>query len=112
MKKSFVVMICAFASANTFAKEYKYYAGNLHGHTIYSDGHLDGGVRAAKTPKLSFEFAKESEHLDFLGISEHNHTQAKMKLENYAKGLSEADEVNSSDLVCLYGMEYGVISNG
>jgi len=112
MRTLLVGMVLVLANAGSHAQQYEFYAGNLHAHTLYSDGHTDGGVRSAKTPELAYKFAKESEHMDFLGISEHNHKAAKMKLANYAKGISEADKINSSKLVCLYGMEYGVISHG
>lgn len=94
------------------AQPYNYYAGNLHAHTAYSDGNKDAATTGVKTPKGSFDFAKKSEQFDFLGISEHNHSQAKMKLANYSKGVQEAEKSTTSKFVCLYGMEYGVISKG
>ena len=92
---------------------YQYYWGNLHGHTAYSDGNKDAASTGVKTPGGSYAFAKKSEHLDFLGISEHNHHQAGMQLASYSKGLKDANTANKNGtFVCLYGMEYGVISHG
>jgi hypothetical protein len=92
---------------------YQIYYGNLHAHTSYSDGAKDGAQTRVLTPADAFRFAKGSAHLDFLGISEHNHSQAGMRLANYAQGLSEANAANEDGrFVALYGMEYGVISRG
>jgi len=92
------------------AQTYHYYFGNIHAHTAFSDGNKD---HAAGTPAECYAFAKKSKHFDFLGISEHNHSQAGMQLESYKKGLQQANEANEDGkFVCLYGMEYGVISKG
>ena len=89
---------------------YHYYFGNIHAHTAFSDGNKD---HAAATPAESYAFAKKSKHFDFLGISEHNHSQAGMHLESYKKGLEQANQANEDGkFVCLYGMEFGVISKG
>lgn len=55
--------------------------------------------------------------MDFLGISEHNHYSSSnnpgMHVADYARGLYQADTANNDGtFVCMYGMEYGVISNG
>ncbi len=82
--------------------------GNLHAHSAYSDGNQD----AAATPLQDFQFAAASLHSDFLGISDHNHSQAGMSLPNYALGLQQATQATTSTFVALYGMEWGVISGG
>jgi hypothetical protein len=112
--KSILFFVCSWLDITSIhAQEYQYYFGNLHAHTGYSDGNKDGAKTKVKTPAKSFHFAKSSQHFDFLGISEHNHSQAKMKLANYSKGLQEADDENEDGrFVCLYGMEFGVISKG
>ncbi|MGI4865993.1 MAG: T9SS type A sorting domain-containing protein [Janthinobacterium lividum] len=84
------------------------FRGNIHAHSSYSDGNQD----AAATPLQDFQFAAASLHSDFLGISEHNHSQAGMSLPNYAVGLSQATQATTSTFVALYGMEWGVISGG
>jgi hypothetical protein len=102
-----------FITITTQAQKYNYYYGNLHSHTGFSDGNKDGATTGVKTPAKSFAFAKESENFNFLGISEHNHRGAKMKLLNYAKGLQETQAANKDGkFVCLYGMEFGIISSG
>src|ERR1700754_323082 len=95
------------------AQPYHYYFGNIHAHTIYSDGAKDSALTRVMTPADCYKFAKSSQHFDFLGISEHNHSGAKMHLSSYAKGLAQADAAtDNGKFVCLYGMEYGVINNG
>ncbi|PWK68305.1 hypothetical protein LX99_04830 [Mucilaginibacter oryzae] len=77
------------------------------------DGAKDGAHTHVLTPADAYQFAKRTQHLDFLGISEHNHSQAGMHLASYAKGLSEANAANDDGhFVALYGMEYGLISHG
>jgi hypothetical protein len=89
-----------------------FYFGNLHAHSAYSDGNQDAGSSGASTPLQDFQFADASLHSDFLGISEHNHSQAGMQKPNYALGLQQAQQATTSDFVALYGMEWGVISGG
>lgn len=96
-----------------FGQTYHYYFGNIHAHSSYSDGTKDGAQTRVLTPADCYKYAKSAQHFDFLGISEHNHLQAKMHLASYAKGLAEAKAANQDGtFVCLYGMEYGVIKNG
>jgi hypothetical protein len=112
-KTLLLVMAVLFSVIRTTAQPYRVFFGNLHAHTSYSDGAKDRAQTNVKTPLDAFLFARESEHLDFLGISEHNHSQAGMQLANYAKGLAEANSANEDGrFVALYGMEYGVISKG
>ncbi len=85
-----------------------HFRGNMHAHSSYSDGNQD----AAATPLQDFQFAAASLHSDFLGISEHNHSQAGMSLGNYALGLAQANQATTPTFVALYGMEWGVISGG
>jgi hypothetical protein len=85
------------------------FRGNIHAHSTYSDGNQDGN---AATPLEDFQFAAASLHSDFLGISEHNHSQAGMSLPNYAQGLAQAAQATTPTFVALYGMEWGVIGGG
>ncbi len=113
MNKFLLLVLAFFACIVLHAQEYNYYAGNIHAHSGFSDGNKDAATTGVKTPTGSYAFAKRSEHFDFLGISEHNHSQAKMRLPNYSKGLKQADNSNSDGkFICMYGMEYGVISKG
>ncbi|RZK39318.1 MAG: hypothetical protein EOO90_19255 [Pedobacter sp.] len=95
-------------------ENYNIYFGNIHSHTSYSDGSKDSLKSKVKTPAQAYAYAKKSEHLDFLGISEHNHKQAGMKSKaNYALGIRQAKKATENGkFVALYGMEYGVIKNG
>ena len=93
----------------TASAEYQYYYGNLHAHSSYSDGNKDGILL---TPAQDYAYAKQSLNMDFLGISEHNHSGAGMAKSNYFLGVSQANAATSSDFVALYGHEWGVISGG
>jgi hypothetical protein len=92
-------------NANTL----NYYFGNLHSHSSYSDGNKDD---LTKKPEDDYAFAKNSRKMDFLGISEHNHTQAGMRLANWGPGIQAAKDATTPGFVALHGMEWGVISGG
>ncbi len=95
------------------AQTYHYYFGNIHAHSSYPDGTKDGAHTGVLKPADCSKYAKSARHFDFIGISEHNHLQARMHLASYAKGLAEATTAHQDGrFVCLYGMEYGVIKNG
>ncbi|MEO8948601.1 MAG: CehA/McbA family metallohydrolase [Mucilaginibacter sp.] len=113
MKRLFIQAVFCWFALNAQAQPYHYYFGNIHAHSAYSDGNKDGATTKVLTPADCYKFAQSAQHFDFLGISEHNHLQAKMHLASYAKGLAEAKAANQDGkFVCLYGMEYGVIKNG
>ncbi len=88
---------------------YNYYYGNLHAHSGYSDGNKDNPTY---TPGDDYAYAKNSLSMDFLGISEHNHSGAGMRLADWAPGVAQANAATTSTFVGLYGQEWGVISNG
>ena len=85
------------------------YYGNLHAHSYYSDGNKDN---PSYTPSDDFAYAKNSLCLDFLGISEHNHLTAGLNINNWSLGINQANAATTSTFLALYGMEWGVISNG
>lgn len=97
------------------ATGFQYLYGNLHAHSSYSDGNKDD---LTKTPKEDFLFARDAQCMDFMGMSEHNHSTAGLNIANYKKGYTQADEVNmvpgttGNSIVTLFGMEWGVISGG
>ncbi|HWT15641.1 MAG TPA: Ig-like domain-containing protein [Patescibacteria group bacterium] len=120
------------SAAATASLPYTVYFGNLHGQSNDSDG---GGAigsctssQAAQTgaygPADAFNYAR-GRNLDFLLESEHNHyfdgssstntsanpTTAKNR---YAAGRTAMATSNGSypNFLALYGMEWGVISNG
>ena len=86
-----------------------FYYGNLHSHSSYSDGNKDD---LTKKPEDDYAFAKNAMNLDFLGISEHNHTQAGMSLASWQPGIDAAKNATTSTFVAMHGMEWGVISGG
>ncbi|MES2558350.1 MAG: hypothetical protein V4590_01315 [Bacteroidota bacterium] len=91
------------------AQVLNFYYGNLHAHSIYSDGNKDSATSHASIPYHDYQFAKTALHFNFLGISEHNHQGAGMVRSNYAKGLQQADSANQDGMfVSMYGMEWGV----
>ncbi len=97
--------------------QYNFYYGNIHSHTEYSDGNKDSVASGVNNPGESFAYAKGSYHIDFWGISEHNHFTATnnpgMLLSRYAQGLYQADTANQNGtFVAMYGMEFGTISQG
>jgi Bacterial Ig domain len=120
------------SAAATASLPYTVYYGNLHSQTNHSDG--GGNVssctssQAAQTgqfgPADAFPYAKNA-GLDFLMTSEHNHyfdgssgtnaSASPTTVKNlYQSGLSTASNYNASNpgFLALYGMEWGVISNG
>lgn len=114
MKKSLHLLFIALLLCGQTNAQYHFYFGNIHSHTAYSDGTKDD---VNGTPASSYEYAKGTYHMDFLGVAEHNHFSSAnnpgMHVADYAKGLYQADTSNKNGtFVCLFGMEYGVIDNG
>jgi hypothetical protein len=99
-------------SARAQVPSYNFYYGNLHAHSGYSDGNQDSTASGASTPLEDYSFADASLHVDFLGMSEHNHAQAGMQLRTYAQGFQQAAQATNPQFVALFGMEWGVISGG
>jgi hypothetical protein len=87
--------------------------GNLHGHTTHSDGKPSTGE-----PRNAYDYARAAQGMDFLGVSEHNHSTAGLQIADYKQGAIQADTSNgkpnlSGDpFVALHGMEWGTISGG
>jgi PKD repeat protein len=96
------------------AQSLHHYFGNIHAHTSYSDGNQDSATSGMTTPLQGFNYANQSSHIDFYGISEHNHYSAGMPSAAYfKKGLDDADAATvDGQFVAMYGMEWGVISSG
>lgn len=96
------------------AQTYNYYFGNIHAHTSYSDGNQDSATSMMTKPIQDFNYAKQSQHIDFYGISEHNHFSAGMTSPaSFHRGIADANSANNDGtFVALYGMEWGVISGG
>lgn len=109
---SALLLLAAATACAQGPAPYQFYYGNLHAHTGYSDGNQDSVASGRSTPLLSYQFAAASQHFDFLGISEHNHAQAGMRLVDYARGRAQASQSTTSAFVALHGTEWGVISGG
>ena len=111
-----ILFIAYFFTKQTSAQtNYTTYYGNLHAHSAYSDGNKEN---PNATPTDNYAFANTALCLDFLGISEHNHFSATnnpgMLLPLYALGIQQAQAYTNAHpgFVALFGMEWGVISNG
>ncbi len=86
---------------------YSAYFGNLHSHSSYSDGVM--------TPADAYAFARlgAPTPLDFLAVTDHNHSGAGMQLASYALGAAQAAAANSDgDFVAIWGQEWGIIATG
>ncbi len=106
------------------AQEDTVYFGNLHSDTSYSDG--------SGTPEEAYIFARDTGHLDFLAITEHNHKACEQgadadrrdgimiakdhSLYNGAQAsslISAAKRLNQDGkFVAIYGQEFSTISSG
>ena len=113
----FRVVVAMILLSGTAFGQYNFYFGNIHCHTSYSDGNKDSVASGYYYPGQDFYYVKGSYHMDFLGISDHNHYTSNnnpgMHVADYARGLYQADTANNNGtFVCMYGFEYGVINNG
>ena len=108
---SVALLITSVAHAQTPAT-YRFYYGNLHSHSGFSDGNQDSVSTGSSQPIQDYQFAAASQHFDFLGLSEHNHAQAGMHLPDYARGRAQAIQATTATFVALHGTEWGVISGG
>jgi hypothetical protein len=118
--------------AATASLPYTVYYGNLHSQTNHSDGGGDVSTcKDAQSPQAgaygpadAYPYAKAA-GLDFLMTSEHNHLYDGSTGTNsaanpttvhnlYQSGLGIASSYNASNpgFLAIYGMEWGVISNG
>lgn len=106
------VTLTGMVNAPFNGQNYVHLRGNFHAHTTYSDGNKDAATSGVSSPGGSFAYARLSNNMDFLGISEHNHVSAGMALSSYALGVSQAVAETTPTFSALYGIEYGVINNG
>jgi hypothetical protein len=107
-----ISLLSSFTCVN--AQTYNYYYGNIHSQTSYSDGNQDSATSLITKPIQAFNYAKNSQHIDFYGISDHNHASAGMSsLASYHQGIADANLANNDgSFVAMYGFEWGVISGG
>lgn len=118
MSRYFFLLACGLWFVPHAARcQFNYYYGNIHSHTAYSDGNKDSAASGIGTPGASFGYARNSYHVDFWGISEHNHYTAAgnpgMLLQRYAPGLYQADTASQNGFfIAMYGLEFGTISTG
>lgn len=107
---------------------FNHYYGTLHTQTTFSDGgHPNDSNCAASTthaagdftPAQAYDYARNTAHLDFLGIEDHNHLfenacpscTAAQIIQRYHDGLAAAATANvDGSFVAFYGMEWGFIS--
>ena len=115
MKPIFTILL--FLNGFSAFCQYNFYFGNIHSHSSYSDGNKDSTATGYYTPGDDYNYAKGSYHMDFLGVSEHNHYTANnnpgMHVSDYSRGLYQADTANNNgSFVAMYGFEWGTISQG
>jgi len=108
---------------------FNHYYGILHSQTTFSDGgHPNNStcmtstthVASDFTPAQAYAYARNTAHLDFLGITDHNHLfdaacsgcSAAQIVQRYHDGLAAAASANTDgSFVAVYGQEWGFISN-
>src|SRR5712691_1180552 len=108
---------------------FNFYYGTLHNQTSYTDGgHPNDSACASSTihggsdfdPPAAYNYARNTAHLDFLGIADHNHLfndacsgcSATQIVQRYHDGLTAATNATvDGSFVGIYGMEWGYISN-
>lgn len=108
---------------------FNHYYGTMHTQTTFSDGgHPNNSTCSASTthaagdftPAQAYDYARNTAHLDFLGIEDHNHLfadactgcSAAQVIQRYHDGLATAATANvDGTFVAFYGMEWGFISN-
>lgn len=109
---------------------YNFYYGSTHSHSNYSDGgqpltNCSSGNAYGSgtfTPADIYNYARNTAGMDYWLVNEHNHliddalgtskSEANVKA-RYQSGLTAATNATvSGSFVALYGMEWGVISNG
>lgn len=114
--KPLLTIFLLFTLFTSFA-QYNFYYGNIHSHSSYSDGNKDSTASGYYTPGDDYNYAKASYHMDFLGVSEHNHYTSNnnpgMHVGHFGMGLYQADTANKNgSFVAMYGVEWGTISQG
>jgi len=101
-----------------FLTQFQVFFGNLHAHTTLSDG--------SGAPTNAFTMARNTAKLDFLAVTEHNHSAAAHPKEAavfgtgiaaqhslYSKLTSAANAADDDDdFVALFGQEFSTISSG
>src|SRR5262249_55022562 len=108
---------------------FNHYYGTIHTQTAFTDGgHPNTSTCASSTthaagdftPAQAYDYARNTAHLDFLGIEDHNHLfndacpgcSAAQVIQRYHDGLAAAATANvDGAFVAFYGMEWGFISN-
>jgi len=104
-------------SPTQFLDQFDVYLGNLHAHTTLSDG--------SGTPEEAYRKAREA-GLDFMAVTEHNHSDAERPKEDpafgsgiasdhslYSELTTAANQANHNDqFVTFFGMEFSTISSG
>ena len=122
-------LLAAQAVPNEPGFPFNFYYGSLHTQTSYTDGgHPNDATCASSTthapgdftPAMAYNYARNTAHVDFLGISDHNHlfdnacsgcTGAQV-IQRYHDGLNAAAAANvEGAFVAIYGMEWGYIAN-
>ena len=121
VRAGFLLCVLLIAGGMLFApvsaQSQRVFFGNLHSHTSYSDG--------TDTPANAFRKARNA-GIDFLAITEHNHSDCERGAKERADGIMIAkkhelyeyliraaiEATQSGNFVGLYGQEFSSISKG
>jgi hypothetical protein len=108
---SLTFLFLFFIARATYAQEPHVYFGNLHSHTSYSDG--------VGTPEEAYEHARDTAGLDFLAITDHNHSYDMASDPTVYSGNQEASTISTANrmtqdgvFVAIYGQEFSSIGSG
>ncbi len=105
----FIFMICFLVYAAMYSAAqppsiggYNVYYGHLHNHTAFSDG--------TGTPEQAYNYAKNTAHLDFFGLSDHSEM---LSGDEYTIIKNAANTYNKDgEFAAFYGFEWSSIFNG
>lgn len=108
----FIYLLPFFRAEENYAQQ-RFFYGSLHSHSEYSDGNAANDPNY-QTVNSCFEYIRQfSPHVNYWGISDHNHASIGMTKAEYHLGVAEALLENEDEVfTSLYGMEWGVISTG
>lgn len=114
MRKVIYTVVVLLSMALNLQAQFNYYYGNIHSQSSYSDGNKDSATSLITTPLQDFNYANQSQQIDFYGISDHNHLSAGMTTPaHFHMGVADANSANNDGtFVALYGQEWGVITGG
>ncbi|TYB81232.1 MAG: PHP domain-containing protein [Kosmotoga sp.] len=103
MKRIILLITIALFTVSLFAgiPGLNLYFGNLHSHTGYSDG--------KETPEVAYNYAKNVDNVDFLGVTDHAHYFQQVLKDGrnkYAAIIEAAQKATTNDFLAIPGFEW------